>query len=270
MTALDLQVKAQSLRRMAIDACYGAQSGHPGSALSTMDLLVTLYYGGHLQHDPASPAWEDRDYFILSNGHACPGWYAVLADRGYFGREELLNLRQINAGAQGHPHRGSLPGVEVSSGSLGQGLSVGIGLAYGLKLKQRSNKVYVMMSDGEQEEGSTWEAIMFAPKQQLNNLIAIIDKNQMQIDGRTKDVMPGLDSLADKYRAFNWEVIEIDGHDFAAIDLAFAQAQKAQGPVVIIATTVRGKGVSFMENSEHWHAGAIKDQEYEQAKKDLT
>ncbi|MAF80667.1 transketolase [bacterium] len=270
MNNQELAEKAKELRRLAIDACFAAQSGHPGSALSTMDVLVSLYYGGHLKHDPKNPTDEKRDYFVLSNGHACPGWYSVLADRGYFPVAELQNLRQLDAGVQGHPHRGSLPGVEVSSGSLGQGLSVGIGLAFGLKLKKMPNTVFVMMSDGEQEEGSTWEAVMYAPKRKLDNLIAIIDKNQMQIDGWTKEVMPGLDPIADKYRAFNWDVQEIDGHNLGEIDSAIEQAKKADKPSVIISQTVRGQGVSFMENSEHWHAGAIKDDEYEQAKKDLA
>lgn len=249
---------------------YAAQSGHPGSALSTMDVLTTLFYAEHVRHDPSHPDAADRDVFLLSNGHACPALYAVLADRGYFPKEELQHLRQFGAGVQGHPHRGALPGIEISSGSLGQGLSVGIGLAYGMKLKEQPNTVYVMMSDGEQEEGSTWEAVMYAPKRKLDNLIAIIDKNEMQIDGATKDVMPGLDPLADKYRAFNWDVQEIDGHDFDAINTALINARDTSGPAVIIATTVRGKGVSYMEHSDHWHAGAISDEEFEQAKRELS
>lgn len=265
-----LTATAQQLRRAAIDMLFKAQSGHPGSALSTMDVLVALYFGGILQYDAQKPTSAERDYFILSNGHACPGWYTILAEAGYFPKEELDHLRQLNAAAQGHPHRGSLPGVEASTGSLGQGLSVGIGIAYAMKLQQKHNRVYVMMSDGEQEEGSTWEAIMFAPKQKLNNLIAIIDKNNMQIDGATEEVMPGLDPLADKYRAFNWHVQEIDGHNFQEIFAAVEQAQQADGPAVIIAHTIRGKGVSFMENSDHWHAGAITPEQYEQAKQDLA
>lgn len=270
LTVNELPAKARQLRRAAIDACYAAQSGHPGSALSIMDMLVALYYGGHLQHDPHDPAAADRDYFLLSNGHACPGWYAVLADRGYFPQEELQQLRQLNAGLQGHPHRGSLPGIEMSSGSLGQGLSVGIGLAYSVRLTHQSNRVYVMMSDGDHEEGSTWEAIMFAPKQQLDNIIVVVDRNHMQIDGWTADVMPALDNLAAMYESFGWSVQEIDGHDFTAINSALTTAQAATNPAVIIANTVRGKGVSFMENSEHWHAGAISQEQYEQAKRDLT
>ncbi|MBI1833731.1 MAG: transketolase [Candidatus Andersenbacteria bacterium] len=269
MNTAELQDVARRLRFDAIDAIYRAQSGHPGSSLSTMEMLVALYIGGVLKHDPKNPQSDDRDYFLLSNGHACPGWYAVLAEAGYFPKNELQKLRQLDAAAQGHPHRGSLPGVEISSGSLGQGLSVGIGIAAGLKLAGKTSHVYVMMSDGEQQEGSTWEAIMSAPKFGLTNLIAIVDKNKFQIDGATEDVMPGLDPLADKYRAFNWDVQEIDGHQFEEIFSALTKAQRADKPAVIISHTSRGKGVSFMENSDHWHAGAITDEQFATAKKDL-
>ncbi len=265
-----LLTTAARLRRETIEALFQAQSGHPGSSLSTMDVLVALYYGGLIKHDPHHPNSKSRDYFLMSNGHACPALYAVLADRGYFPKKELARLRQLGAGAQGHPHRGSLPGIEISSGSLGQGLSVAIGLAYGLKLKNKKNHVFVMMSDGEQEEGSTWEAIMCAPKMKLDNLVAIVDKNSMQIDGATKEVMPALDPLPAKYQAFGWHVQEINGHDFTAIIEAIKKAIKVKGPAVIISRTVRGQGVSFMENSEHWHAGAITKEQYEQAMKELT
>ncbi len=265
MKIKELENLAKKLRWEAIEMLYAAQSGHPGSTLSTMDVLVALYFGGVLKKD---------HHFLLSNGHACPALYVVLAQVGYFPKSELKNLRQLGAGAQGHPHRGSLPGIEISSGSLGQGLSVGIGLAYAQKLQNKKNRVYVMMSDGEQEEGSTWEAVMLAPKLKLDNLIAIVDKNQFQIDGATRDVMPGLDPLAEKYRAFNWEVLEVDGHDMKAILLAFQEALRlaslAQGkPVVIIFHTIRGTGVSYMEGSTHWHAGAISKEQYEKAKEEL-
>jgi transketolase len=217
----------------------------------------------------------ERDYFLLSNGHACPALYAVLAESDYFDRQELDKLRKLGAGAQGHPHRGSLPGVEISSGSLGQGLSVGVGLSMALNLRRKKNganaqgAVFVMMSDGEQEEGSTWEAIMFATKNNLQGLVAIVDKNGWQIDGATKEVMPGLDSLADKYRAFNWEVREVDGHDHQQLIEVLTEARESERPTAVIAETVRGKGVSFMENSEHWHAGAITEEQYEQAMEEL-
>lgn len=266
----ELSERAKSLRWQAIESLYAAQSGHPGSSLSIMEILVALYFGDVLKHDPNNSASDDRDYFLLSNGHACPGLYVVLAEAGYFPKEELGKLRQLGANAQGHPHRGALPGIEISAGSLGQGLSVGIGVAAGLKLKGKSNKVYVMMSDGEQEEGSTWEAVMSAPKFKLDNLVAIIDKNKFQIDGATEDVMPGLDPLAEKYKAFNWNVQEIDGHNFSEIFGALEKAQAADRPSVIISHTVRGKGVSYMEGSDHWHAGAISDEQYEIAKKELA
>jgi transketolase len=265
-----LQEKSRKLRVAAIEMLYKAQSGHPGSTLSTMDILTVLFYGGVLKHHPKDPESSKRDYFILSNGHACPALYAVLADRGYFPKSELDKLRRLGSGTQGHPHRGSLPGVEISAGSLGQGLSVGIGLAHSLKLKKNPNYVFVMMSDGEQEEGSTWEAVMYAPKRKLDNLIAIVDKNNYQIDGATKEVMPNLDPLGDKYAAFGWHVQEIDGHNFNDINRALLKAKKIKKPAVIIANTVRGQGVSYMENSEHWHAGAISDEEYEQAIKELS
>lgn len=265
-----LKTKVRQLKRETIDALYAAQSGHPGSAMSTMDVLVALYYAEILKHDPEKPDWASRDYFLMSNGHACPALYTVLADGGYFDKAELKKLRQLGAGAQGHPHRGSLPGIEISAGSLGQGLSVGIGLAYAHKLKKKRNRIFVMMSDGEQEEGSTWEAVMLAPKYELNNLIAIIDKNQFQIDGATHDVMPGLDPLAQKYRAFNWAVREIDGHNMEEIVAALTKARRAQRPTVVIANTIRGKSVSFMEGSDHWHAGAISREQYEKVKEELS
>jgi transketolase len=265
-----LEDKAQELRRVTIEMLYKAQSGHPGSSLSTMDVLVSLFYGGLLKHDPTNPEMLERDYFILSNGHACPALYAVLAGRGYFKVEELDKLRQMNAGTQGHPHRGSLPGIEISSGSLGQGLSVGIGLALASKrMKRKKQDVFVMMSDGEHEEGSTWEAIMYAPKEKLDNLMVIVDKNKMQIDGFTKTVMPYLDPLGVKYRAFGWHVQEVNGHNIKAIMQAIKAARKEKGPAVVIAQTVRGKGVSFMENSEHWHAGALTEEQYGDAMREL-
>jgi len=265
----DLKEKTRQLRKATIEMLYRAQSGHPGSAMSTMDVLVTLFYGGVLKHKPSQPNDETRDYFVLSNGHACPALYTVLADRGYFNKQELLKLRQLGSGTQGHPHRGSVPGIEITSGSLGQGLSVGIGLAYGLKLRRKKSCVYVMMSDGEQEEGSTWEAIMYAGKKKLDNLVAIVDKNGYQIDGATKEVMPNLDPLGEKYEAFGWQVQEVSGHSFAQVQQALAKARAAAKPAVVIADTVRGKGVSFMENSEHWHAGALSDEEYARAMSEL-
>jgi len=262
-----LVVVAKELRIKTIEALYDAGSGHPGSSMSVMDLLVTLYFGGILKFDAKKPKWEGRDIFILSNGHAVPALYAVLAKAGFFSEKELDGLRQFGKGAQGHPKRGSLPGIEISTGSLGQGLSVGIGMAYGFKIKKSKQKVYVIMSDGEQEEGSTWEAVMLAPKLGVN-IVAVIDKNKMQIDGATAQVMPNLDPLVEKYRAFGWNVQEIDGHNFGEIVEALHQTNN--GPSVIIANTIRGKGVSFMEGSPHWHAGKISEEQYRQAIKDIS
>ncbi len=269
MSVVDLPQLAKKLRREAITMLYHAQSGHPGSTLSTMDLLVALYFGGVLNHSSQEPQDPNRDYFLLSNGHACPALYVVLAEAGYFDAKELTALRQFGSGTQGHPHRGVLPGIEISSGSLGQGLSVGIGVAYAMALQKKTNRVYVMMSDGEQEEGSTWEAVMLAPKLKLGNLIAMVDKNQFQIDGATKDIMPALDPLPEKYRAFGWHVQEINGHNFDEILAALSRAQAVAKPAVIIAHTMRGHGVSFMAGSTHWHAGAISEQQHQQALAEL-
>lgn len=263
---------ATALRRDAVEAIYRAGSGHPGSALSTMEVLVALYVGGLLRHDPKRPGWDERDYFLLSNGHACPGLYAVLAHCGYFPKEELWRLRKLGSGTQGHPKRGTLPGVEISSGSLGQGLALGIGLAQSLRMRGKKNRVVVLMSDGEQEEGSTWEAVMFGAKLRLPNLLAIVDKNGMQIDGATATVMPSLDPLGAKYQAFGWEILEVDGHNLEMVidELTAAFANVAKGrPTVVISHTVRGHGVSFMENSPKWHAGKITDEQYAVAMKDL-
>jgi transketolase len=237
-----------------------------------MDVLVALYLGGILRHDPKHPNWEGRDYVFLSNGHACPALYAILARCGYFPRSELEHLRQLGAGAQGHPKRGALPGIEISSGSLGQGLGMGIGLARSLVLRNKLNRVVVLMSDGEQEEGSTWEAVMLGAKLKLPNLLAIVDKNGMQIDGSTATVMPSLDPLGAKYQAFGWNVLEMDGHNaevvFSTLNTALASVATGR-PTVVISHTRRGYGVSFMEGSPKWHAGKITDEQYAQAIKAL-
>ena len=270
----ELALLSRRGRRDAIEAIYRAGSGHPGSALSTMDVLVALYHGGLLRHDPKKPDWDERDYFLLSNGHAAPGLYAVLAHRGYFPVADLVTgLRKLGTGFQGHPKRGMLPGVEISSGSLGQGLGLGIGLAQSLRLRGKKNRVVVLMSDGEQEEGSTWEAVMFGAKLKPPNLLAIVDKNGMQIDGPTKDVMPSLDPLGAKYQAFGWDVLEVDGHNveqlLAEIPAGFENGARGR-PTVIISHTVRGHGVSFMENSPKWHAGKITPEQFAQAERELV
>ncbi|MBN1136883.1 MAG: transketolase [Anaerolineae bacterium] len=265
----ELQEMARRIRVETIKSLHIAQSGHPGSSLSIVDVLTALYFGGILRHDPANPAWEGRDYFLLSNGHAVPGLYACLALAGYYPVEKLDGLRQLGTLLEGHAKRGTFPGIEISSGSLGQGLPVSVGIALGLKLQKKNNRVFVMMSDGEQQEGSTWEAIMFAPKHRLNNLIAIIDKNGNQINGPTHIIMPSLDPLAAKYQAFHWETAEIDGNDMFQILAAFSQAIAATGPFAIISHSVTGKGVSFMEGDYHWHHGLITDELFLKAMGDL-
>jgi len=260
---------AKQIRRSTAKLLYQAQSGHPGSSFSIIDILTALYFANILKYNPKNPQWTGRDYFLLSNGHAAPGFYATLSHAGYYPLKKLKGLRQINTPLHGHPKRNTFPGVEMSSGSLGQGLSVGIGIALGLKMKNKKNQVYVMMSDGEQQEGSTWEALMFAPKHKLDNLIAIVDKNDNQINGPTAEIMPAMDPLAEKYKAFHWQTIEIDGHNFTQILKAFNQAQKAKGPFMIISHTVTGKGISFMEGDYHWHHGVLTDELYQQALKDL-
>jgi len=271
MTAIkQLPQLAQEIRRTTIKLLYQAQSGHPGSSLSIIDLITSLYFSQFFNHQPKKPHWPGRDYFLLSNGHAAPGFYSLLAHVGYYPLSQLKGLRQINTPLHGHPKRNTFPGIEASSGSLGQNLSVGLGIALGLKLKRQANKVWVMTSDGEQQEGSTWEAVMLAPKYKLNNLIAIVDKNLCQINDYTKNIMPTLNTLADKYKAFGWQALTIDGHDFNQIIPAYQKALKSSQPTVIIANTIIGKGVSFMEGDYHWHHGNLTDEQYQQALKDLA
>jgi len=256
---------APKLRQDIVNMVYLAQSGHPGGSLSIIDILIVLYFGGILKYDSKNPQWEERDYFILSKGHASPALYAVLAEAGYFSKEEFFSFRQIDSLLQGHPVN-KIPGVEVSTGSLGQGLSVACGIALGKKDKN----VFVALGDGELQEGQVWEAAMTAAHYQLNNLIAIVDKNNLQIDGPTKKVMH-VGDIAKKFEAFNWEVQKIDGHNFSAIETAFKKAleKKSQKPQVIVASTVKGKGISFMENNHNWHGKAPSEEEMEQVKKEL-
>lgn len=265
----ELRETARRIRVETVKALHAAQSGHPGSSLSIADVITTLYFGGFLKYDPRNPHWEERDYFILSNGHAVPGLYACLAVAGFYPVEKLNGLRQLGSPLEGHAKRGTFPGIEVSSGSLGQGLGVGIGIALGLKLQGKPNRVFVIMSDGEQQEGSTWEAIMFAPKHKLDNLVAIIDKNGNQINGPTNVIMPTLDPLAEKYQAFHWQTVEIDGHDFPQIVEALTQASAATGPFAIISHSVTGKGISFMERDYHWHHGILTHDLFVRAMSDL-
>jgi transketolase len=264
----DYKSLARDMRVDIIRMIETAGSGHPGGSLSVIDLLTVLYWK-FLKHDPKKPDWADRDRLILSKGHACPALYAVMAKRGYFDKALLGTLRKLGSPLQGHPDRMRLPGIEFSSGSLGQGLSVGIGMAFAEKLDKRSSRTYVVLGDGEMQEGQNWEAFMSAPKFQLDNLVAIVDHNGGQIDGQVHDVMD-LEPLGDKLRSFNWDVQTIDGHDYAAIETAFANAQKAGGkPHAIIAKTIKGKGVSFMEGNIAWHGSAPKKEDADKAVQEI-
>ncbi len=246
----ELQKKSLEMRIETVRMLEKAGSGHIGGAFSIADVLIYLYYYW-LKIDPAKPKWDDRDYLLFSNGHVCPIWYTVLADKQYFGKEELGGLRKIDSLLQGHP-RNDIPGVENSSGPLGHGLSQAIGIALGLKLDKKKNRVFCIMSDGEQQEGQIMEAAMSANKFKLDNLVAIIDKNFIQIEGTTDEIMP-LGSLQERYESMGWIVMNIDGHNFDEIDAAFNTANNADRPVLIIANTIAGKGVSFMEHNPDYH-----------------
>jgi transketolase len=247
-----LEEMANTIRQDIIKMLVAAGSGHSAGPLGMADVFTALYF--HiLNHRPKEPAWKDRDRLVLSNGHICPVLYATMARSGYFPVSELLTLRKLGSRLQGHPHRGSLPGLETTSGPLGSGLSQAIGFALAAKLDKKKWRTYCLMSDGEHQEGNTWEAIMFAGKNKLENLTVILDRNNIQIDGFTEDIMP-LEPLRAKYEAFNWHVIEISGHDFVDIIGAAAEAKAIhEQPTVIIAHTIPGRGVDFMENDFLWH-----------------
>ncbi|MBA7496808.1 Apulose-4-phosphate transketolase subunit A [subsurface metagenome] len=264
----DLEEKARRFRVQVIKMIYKAQSGHPGGSLSCMDILTALYFH-HLRINPQKPAWEDRDRFVLSKGHAAPVLYVVLAELGYFPKETLFTLRQLGSILQGHPDMRKTPGVEMSTGSLGNGLSVGIGMALGARLARKNYHVYALVGDGELDEGGIWEAAMAASKYKLDNLTAICDFNQVQLDGPIEEIMP-LDPLPEKWEAFNWNVIEMDGHNMGEILDALDKAKQVRGrPTVIVAHTVKGKGVSFMEGKFQWHGNAPNEEEYKIALKEL-
>ena len=266
----DLKSLTKQMRLDIIRMIEAAGNGHPGGSLSIIDILTVLYWK-FLKHDPKNPALETRDRFILSKGHACPALYAVMAYRGYFPKSDLMSLRKLGSPLQGHPDRLRLPGIEFSTGSLGQGLSVGVGMACAAKLDKQDWKTVVALGDGELQEGQNWEAFMSAPKFKLDNLIAIVDHNNGQIDGSVKDVMD-IEPLTDKLRAFNWEVQSIDGHDLAAIEKALAKAWAANDgrPQAIVAKTVKGKGVSFMEHNIAWHGNAPKKEDADKAFLEIT
>jgi len=264
----DLEEKARRFRVQVIKMIYRAQSGHPGGSLSCMDILTALYFH-HLRINPQEPAWENRDRFVLSKGHAAPALYVVLAELGYFPKETLFTLRQLGSILQGHPDMRKTPGVEMSTGSLGNGLSVGIGMALGARLARKNYHVYALVGDGEVDEGGIWEAAMAASKYKLDNLTAICDFNRIQLDGPIEEIMP-LDPLPEKWEAFNWNVIEMDGHNMGEILDALDKARQVRGrPTVIVAHTVKGKGVSFMEGKFQWHGNAPNEEEYKIALKEL-
>ena len=264
----DIQARATNMRVNIIKMLHEAGSGHPGGSLSAADIVATLYFGGVMNVNPDDPSDPSRDRFILCKGHAAPVLYAALAELGYIPEEELLTLRKLHSRLQGHPDSKKLPGVEACTGSLGQGLSIAAGLALGLRLNAGGAApqcVYALMGDGEIEEGQVWEAAMFAAHYGLDNLVAIVDNNNLQIDGDVREVV-GLRAIPEKFRAFGWEVLEVDGHDVEALLEAFATAQGASGkPVCIVASTVKGKGVSFMENQAGWHGKAPNDEQTQQA-----
>jgi transketolase len=264
----DLKTLTRDMRVDIIRMIEAAGNGHPGGSLSVIDILTVLYWK-FLKHDPKNPDWADRDRFILSKGHACPALYAVMAKRGYFPHEELLSLRKLGSPLQGHPDRLRLPGIEFSTGSLGQGLSVAVGMALAAKMDKKSWKTYVVLGDGEMQEGQNWEAFMSAPKWKLDNLVMILDHNNGQIDGFVDQVMD-IEPLGDKLRSFSWNVQHVDGHDLAAVEKALANAQAANGkPHAIIAKTIKGKGVSFMENNIAWHGNAPKKEDADKAVKEI-
>ena len=265
----DLAAVAKRLRRDIVTMIARAGSGHPGGSLSAVEIVVTLFWK-ILRHKPADPAWKDRDRFILSKGHAAPVLYAALAECGYFPRSELATLRQIDSHLQGHADRTSTPGVEMSSGSLGQGLSFSVGAALAGRLDSRTYRIYALLSDGECDEGQTWEAAMSAAMFKVDNLTAIVDNNGIQLSGFNRDIM-NLDPLPKKWEAFGWRVIEVDGHDINQLLDAIKKAPGIKGrPTVIIAHTIKGKGVSFMENNVDFHGKAPNAEQLEKALKELA
>ncbi len=263
-----LKTKAKEARKDDLTMIAKAGSGHPGGSLSLIEILVSLFHGGVLQHDPKNPAWPDRDRLILSKGHGCPALYTLLAHRGYFPKEMLWTLRKLGSPLQGHPHLG-LPGIEASSGSLGQGLSIANGIALAGKLDKKSYRVYCITGDGEVQEGQIWEAAMTAAQYKLDNLCAILDANGIQQNGPVQQIK-NIEPLPEKWRSFGWHVIEVNGHKFTELLTAFDNAAKVQGrPTMVIARTVKGKGVSFMEGRAEWHGKAPNPEQLSQALKEI-
>ena len=268
MNNLELEKMANEIRKDIVTAVHSAKSGHPGGSLSSADIFTYLYFE-EMNVDPANPKWEDRDRFVFSKGHVAPGLYSTLAEKGYFPKEDLKTLRHTGSYLQGHPDMKHIPGIDMSSGSLGQGVSVAVGMAAAGKYDKKDYRVYTLTGDGEIQEGQIWEAAMWAGHRKLDNLVVIVDNNNLQIDGSVEDVCSPY-PIDKKFEAFNFHVINIDGNDFDQIRAAFKEARETKGmPTAIIAKTVKGKGVSFMENAAGWHGKAPNDEEYEIAMADL-
>lgn len=265
----ELQIFATKARMGVLEGVYNAKAGHPGGSLSICDVLSVLY-NTELRVDPKNPKAENRDRFVLSKGHAAPALYATLALKGFFPVEDLKTLRKSDSYLQGHPNMDKVPGVDMSTGSLGQGISTAVGMALGAKLDNADYRVYTILGDGELQEGQVWEAAMFAGNKGLDNLVAFIDNNNLQIDG-TMDEVNAPYPIGEKFVAFNWNVLEIDGHDYDAIEKALADAKACKGkPTAVVMKTVKGKGVSYMENAVGWHGSAPNTEQYEQAMAELN
>ena len=265
----ELEEKAKQVRRGIIEAVYSNQSGHPGGSLSVADIMTVLYFN-EMNINPENPNWEDRDRLVLSKGHCAPALYSCLANRGYFDVEELKTFRNINSRLQGHPDKNKVPGVDMTTGSLGQGLSAANGMAIAGKIDNKNYRVYCILGDGEIEEGQVWEAAMAANKYKLDNLCVIIDNNNLQIDGTIEEVMSSY-PIDEKFRSFGFEIIKIDGHNIDEILKAFEVARNIKGkPTCIIAKTIKGKGISFMENQVGWHRKAPNEEQYKQAMEELN
>ncbi len=263
-----LNLIANTIRQDVVRMLHEAKSGHSAGSIGLADIFTALYFNV-LYHDPGNPDWPDRDRLVLSNGHVCPVLYSALANAGYFPTEELMTLRKLGSRLQGHPHRGTLPGIENSSGPLGQGLSQAVGMAIVAKAERKRWRVYAMVSDGEQQEGQSWEAVMLAAKHKLGNLTAIMDRNNIQIDGYTEEVMP-IEPLAEKYRAFGWNVINVDGHNIKKIIDACEESKAVyEKPTMIIAHTIPGKAVSFMEQRFEWHGKPPSEDDMKKAIEEL-
>ena len=268
MNKLELQKTANEIRKGIVTAVHSAKSGHPGGSLSSADIFTYLYFE-EMNIDPKNPQKSDRDRFVLSKGHVAPGLYSTLAQRGFFPVEDLTTLRHVGSYLQGHPDKKHIPGVDMSSGSLGQGVSAAVGMALSAKLSDESYRVYTLLGDGEIQEGQVWEAAMFAGSRNLDNLVVIVDNNGLQIDGNIEDICSPY-PIDKKFEAFNFNVINVNAHDYDELADAFKKARECKGqPTAIIAKSVKGKDVSFMENNAAWHGSAPNDEQYELAMKDL-